>query len=47
LRFHGSADFRIKLEGMGAVFAPPAEASLDLRESAEPEAACQAFLRDA
>ena len=47
LRFHGAAEFRVKLEGMGAVFAPPAEASLDLREIAEPETACAAFLRQA
>jgi hypothetical protein len=47
LRFRGAADFRAKLEGMGAVFADPAEASLDLREIVEPEAACAAFLREA
>ncbi len=47
LRFHGAAEFRAKLEGIGAVFAPLAEASLDLREIAEPETACAAFLRQA
>jgi hypothetical protein len=46
LRFHGPAEFRGKLEGMGAVFAPPAEASLDLREIAAPEKACATFLRE-
>lgn len=45
IRFHGAADSRAKLEAMGAVFAPPAEASLDLREISGPEAACTAFLR--
>lgn len=47
LRFHGAAELREKLAGMGAVFAPPAEASLDLGEIKEPEAACAAFLREA
>ena len=47
LRFHGAADFRAKLEGMGAVFAAPAEALLDLRETAEPASACAAFLQEA
>jgi hypothetical protein len=47
LRFHGTAEFRTKLEGMGAVFAAPAEARLDLRDITEPEAACAAFLREA
>jgi hypothetical protein len=47
LRFHGAAEFRAKLEGMGAVFAPPAEASLDLRAVAEPQTACAVFLRQA
>jgi hypothetical protein len=46
LRFHGAAAFRAKLEGMGAVFAPPAEASLDLRTAAAPESACASFLRE-
>ena len=46
LRFHGAAAFRAKLEGMGVVFAPPAEASLDLREIADPERACATFLRE-
>ena len=45
LRFHGTAEFRAKLEGMGAIFAPPADASLDLRGIKEPETACSAFLR--
>jgi hypothetical protein len=44
-RFHGVAEARAKLEGMGAIFAPAAEASLDLREIAEPETACAAFLQ--
>ena len=47
LRFQGTAEFRAKLEGMGAIFAPPAEASLDLRGNKEPETACAAFLREA
>ena len=47
MRFHGAAEARAKLEEMGAIFAPPAEASLDLREIAEPETACAAFLRKA
>ena len=46
LRFHGAPDFRTKLEGMGAVFVPPAEAVLDLLAVREPEAACTAFLRE-
>jgi hypothetical protein len=47
LRFHGPAELREKLAGMGAVFAPLAEASLDLREISGPETACAAFLRQA
>jgi hypothetical protein len=47
LRFHGAAELREKLAGMGAVLAPPAEARLDLREIAGPETACAAFLRQA
>ena len=47
LRFHGAAELREKLTGMGAVFAPPADASLDLHEITEPETACAAFLRKA
>ena len=47
LRFHGAAELRDKLAGMGADLAPPAEASLDLREFKEPETACAAFLRQA
>jgi hypothetical protein len=47
LRFHGAAELREKLTGMGAVLAPAAEASLDLREFKEPETACAAFLRQA
>ena len=46
LRFDGAPAFRTKLEGMGAVFAPPAEAVLDLLAVREPEAACTAFLRE-
>ena len=47
LRFAGAPEFRAKLEGMGAVFALAADAVLDLREIAGPEAACAAFLREA
>ncbi|HWE73659.1 MAG TPA: hypothetical protein VG328_10910 [Stellaceae bacterium] len=47
LRFHGGAEAGAKLEGMGAIFAPRAEASLDLREISEPETACTAFLQEA
>jgi hypothetical protein len=47
LRFHGAAELREKLAGMGAVFAPPAHAVLDLREISEPETASAAFLRQA
>ena len=47
LRFHGAVELREKLTGMGAVLAPPTEASLDLREFKEPETACAAFLREA
>ena len=47
LRFLGAAELREKLTGMGAVLAPPPEASLDLREFKEPETACAAFLREA
>ena len=45
LRFHGAAELRPKLEDMGAVLAPPADAVLDLHTVTEPEAACAAFLR--
>ena len=45
LRFHGAAELRSKLEGMGAVLALPAGSVLDLRAVAEPEVACAAFLR--
>jgi hypothetical protein len=47
LRFHGAAELREKLAGMGAVLAPPAESRLDLRELTEPETACAAFLQKA
>ena len=47
LRFHGAAELQEKLAGMGAILAPPAEATLDLREIPEPETACAAFLREA
>jgi hypothetical protein len=47
LRFHGAGELREKLTGMGAVLAPPAETSLDLREITGPETACTAFLRQA
>jgi hypothetical protein len=47
LRFQGAAALQEKLAGMGAVFAPPAEAALDLRGIKEPEAACAAFLEQA
>lgn len=47
LRFHGAAELRPKLEGMGAVLALPADTVLDLRAVAEPQAACAAFLREA
>ena len=47
LRFHGAAQLREKLAGMGAVLVPPAEASLDLHEISGPETACAAFLREA
>jgi hypothetical protein len=47
LRFHGVAELREKLVGMGAVLARPAEARLDLREISGPETACAAFLRQA
>jgi hypothetical protein len=45
LRFHGAAELRSKLEGMGAALAPPAASVLDLHAVAEPEVACAAFLR--
>jgi hypothetical protein len=45
LRFHGVAEARAKLEALGAIFAPPAGSSLDLRAVAEPETACAAFLQ--
>jgi fructose/tagatose bisphosphate aldolase len=44
LRFDGSAEWRAKLGGMGAVFAEPAEAVLDLLNIKGPESACAAFL---
>ena len=47
LRFHGATELQEKLAGMGAVLAPPADAVLDLREIAEPETTCAAFLRQA
>jgi hypothetical protein len=47
LRFHGAAELREKLTAMGAVLAPPAAASLDLRRFKEPETACAAFLHEA
>ena len=47
LRFRGVAELREKLAGIGAVFAPPADSVLDLREISEPETACAAFLRQA
>ncbi len=46
LRFGGAPEFRTKLEGMGAVFTPHADAVLDLHEIAEPETACTVFLRE-
>ena len=47
LRFHGAVELREKLTGMGAIFAPAAEARLDLRGILGPETACAAFLRQA
>jgi hypothetical protein len=44
LRFHGAEALRPKLAEMGAVFADPPEAMLDLLDLKEPGAACAAFL---
>jgi hypothetical protein len=44
LRFHGDAALRPKLAAMGAIFAEPPEAVLDLLAIREPAAACAAFL---
>jgi len=44
LRFAGAAELREKLAEMGAVFAEPPDATLDLLDTREPEAACAAFL---
>jgi hypothetical protein len=46
LRFSGTPEMRAKLAAMGAVFVAPAaaEATLDLLDIPEPEAACHRFL---
>jgi hypothetical protein len=44
LRFHGDEALRPKLAEMGAVFAAAPEATLDLLDRKETEAACAAFL---
>ncbi|HKT17470.1 MAG TPA: hypothetical protein VJR47_05475 [Stellaceae bacterium] len=43
-RFSGRADIRAKLAAMGAQFAEPPAAALDLRDTREPETAIRAFL---
>ena len=43
-RFSGRAELRDKLAAMGAEFAEPAIASLDLHAQREPETAIRAFL---
>jgi hypothetical protein len=43
-RFSGRAELRDKLAAMGAQFAEPVAAALDLRDVREPEAALRAFL---
>jgi hypothetical protein len=44
LRFAGPAETRTKLAEMGAIFAAPADAALDLLDASDPEAACRTFL---
>ena len=43
-RFSGHAELRDKLAAIGAEFAEPAIASLDLRDAREPDTAIRAFL---
>ena len=43
-RFSGRAELREKLAAMGAEFAEPSSATLDLRDAREPETAIRAFL---
>ena len=43
-RFSGRTDIRAKLAAMGAQFAEPSAATLDLRDTREPETAIRAFL---